>query len=352
MRAAALLAAVRRRSPGWLWQQRAAISTTRRLSAGRVEDDDDDLLRDVVQEGTAADIADSFTPIGSPEQTLTQRLAATAEVEVNLVKLARAPAQYDVLQQTDVFRWQTTAKYGRKLMGPMREWAEEFQCRTGVHVTMEPTFPDKANAGGYENADDVEVNLFFFGSQKAMDDAYSLIKAMTCLQPAYVRCALYRKNSSGDVEWLTLRRINRERRPADIPPISLKTPGKYTMLFENVEEAVLRTVYEETGVDLDRKELFKTNVFTEAPPMFYWRPSVHYYIAELPSGVTVTGPQVAPQTYMSDWDPRMLRQSQDPIDRVWAADADAKTGTAWLKAPTIDDLQRPVKMEDNYMVRR
>lgn len=124
------------------------------------------------------------------------------------------------------------------------------------------------------------------------------------------------------------------------------------MLFENPNEAVLRTVFEETGIELDKKSVIKTNEFTSAPPMYYWRPNVHYYVAELPEDATLLGPQVAPRSYMTDWDPRMLRQSVDPIDRVWAAHADSKTGVAWLSASLIDELQQPVKLESNYMSKR
>jgi hypothetical protein len=48
----------------------------------------------------------------------------------------------------------------------------------------------------------------------------------------------------------------------------------------------------------------------------------------------------------------MLRQSSDEMDRVWANHADSKTGCAWLPSRKIDELQQPVKLEDNYMATR
>lgn len=317
------------------------------------DDDDDDLLQDVQQQARRADAAElatgGFGASVPGEATLTQQYAAASDVDVKLEKLPRAPAQFEMLREASVYKWSTTAKHGRKVVGPLREWADEFQCRTGVHVAMEPKYPEKAAAGQYESADDVEVSLFFFGADKAIEDAIPLLKAMTALEPSHVRVGLYRKTESGGVEWLTLRRFNRERRPADIPAISLKTPGKYTMLFENIDEAITRTVYEETGVDLDIKDLVKTNAFTVRPVQYYWRPNVHYYVAELPEDAKVLGPQVAGRNYMMDFDGRMLRQSTDPMDRAWAQHADPATGVAWLPAALIDELQRPVKMEDTYM---
>jgi len=332
----------------------AMCRSARRRQSGRGwgdEGGDDDLLRDVQEQ--AQRIVDPATFGASPaDSALTQQYAAASEIDINLEKLPRAPAQFDLMRESAVYKWSTTAKYGRKVIGPMREWADEFQCRTGVFVTMDPKFPERAAAGGYESADDVEVNLFFFGADKAVSDALPLLKAMTALDPSHVRAAIYRKTDDGGVEWLTLRRINRERRPADIPPISLKTPGKYTMLFENPEEAVTRTVFEETGIDLDASSLVKTNVIRSTPPQYYWRPTVHYWVAELPEDAEVLGPQVAARSYMMEWDSRILRQSTDEADRVWASQADSKTGCAWLKSRTIDELQKPIKMEDTYMATR
>jgi 8-oxo-dGTP pyrophosphatase MutT (NUDIX family) len=328
------------------------LATARRLQSGGGFEDDDELLQELQQQ--AERVVDTSAPRSATpmESTLTQQYAAASEVDVILEKLPRAPAQFDLVRQASVYKWKTKAKYARKVTGPMREWADEFQCRTGVFVTMDAEFPERAAAGQYDSADDVDVNLFFFGADKAVTDSIPLLKAMTALEPAYVRVGLYRKKETGGVEWLMLRRINRERRPPDIPAISLKTPGKYTMLFENPIEAITRSVFEETGIDLDAKSLIKTNVFSTRPPQFFWRPNVHYYVAELPEDGEVLGPQSAARNYMMDWDSRILRQSSDPIDRAWATQADPKTGCAWLPSPLIDDLQKPVKLEDAYMAMR
>ena len=64
------------------------------------------------------------------------------------------------------------------------------------------------------------------------------------------------------------------------------------------------------------------------------------------------GPQTNTQRYVLHWDPRLLRQSADPIDRAWAAAAEPTTGCAWLSSKTIDSLQAPVKLEENYMATR
>lgn len=155
--------------------------------------------------------------------------------------------------------------------------------------------------------------------------------------------------------------MNPDFRPVDIPPISLKTPGKYTLLFESPEEAIIRTVFEETGLELDRKNLKKTHVFEKAPVPFFWRPRVDYWVCEVPYEMTtieagepgaITGPSVNTQRYVMNWDPRLLRQSADPIDRTWAAVADPNTGCAWLSSKVIDSLQAPVKLETNYMATR
>ncbi len=264
--------------------------------------------------------------------------------------------------RTGVYKWRTTAKYARRVTGPMREWADEFMCRTGVCAHMDPVDHEKAAAGGYATADEVEVNLYLFGTERAVQDSVHFLKAMVQTEPCYVRCAIFRRaegasesspsTSSGDLEWLTLRRVNPDVRPVDIPPISLKTPGKYTLLFESPEEAAVRTVFEETGVELDRKLLTKTHVFDKAPAAFFWRPRVEYWIAEVPRDTPVLGPQLNTQRYIMHWDPRLLRQSADPIDRAWAAAADPRTGCAWLSAKVIDALQAPVKLETNYMATR
>lgn len=325
-------------------------AVARRHQGGGFDDDDGGLLSAVEQQSSDLDLMP--TP-GQPDVPLTQRLAQQSDVDVQLEALPRPPAQFELMTHTNVFKWPTTAKFARKIAGPLNEWSDEFRCRTGVTVAVEPRYPDKAAAGDYATADDVETNVYFFGAEKAVRDAVPLVKAMVALQPSYVRLAVFRRREAGDgVEWLFLRRINRESRPADIPAISLKTPGKYTMLFENADEAATRTLYEETGIDVDRADMVKTNMFSSPPPQFWWRPPVHYYIAEVPFGVEVLGPQAATRSYMQDWDPRILRQSTDPIDRVWAAQADPATGCAWLQASLADELQKPVKQQDNYMALR
>ena len=291
------------------------------------------------------------TPVSSFEERLGEK--QPGDDDIVLERLPRPPAKFDLLTTTNVFKWKCTAKQARKISGPMREWSDELQCRTGVHVHVEPLFPDKAAAGDYASPDDVETIVYFFGSDKAVQDALPFVRAMLKLDPCYVRLALYRRKPSGDgVEWLTLRRINKESRPADIPPISLKTPGKWTMLFESLPEAAIRSTFEETGVEVDPGSLTKTNLITNSTARYWWRPTVHYFISEVPYDVKVLGPQSATRSYVLDWDNAILRQSVDAIDRAWAQHADPKTGCAWLAAPLIDELQKPVKAEDQYMALR
>ncbi len=287
-------------------------------------------------------------------------------IEIDIQRVDRPPPRFEINSRTGVYRWKTTAKYARRVTGPMREWADEFMCRTGVCAHMDPVDLEKATAGGYATADEVEVNLYLFGSERAVQDSVHFLRAMVQTEPCYVRCALFRRAESagqqqqqdggavaaGDVEWLMLRRVNPDTRPVDIPPISLKTPGKYSLLFESPEEAAVRTVFEETGIEIDRKALAKTHVFDKAAPAFFWRPRVEYWVAEVPRDVVVLGPQVNTQRYVMHWDPRLLRQSADPIDRTWAAAGDPKTGCAWLGSKVIDALQAPVKLETNYMSTR
>jgi hypothetical protein len=120
------------------------------------------------------------------------------------------------------------------------------------------------------------------------------------------------------------------------------------MLFESVEEATVRTVYDETGIELDRGALLRTHAWTEAPPMFWWRPRVDYFVAEVPYDTPVLGPQSNVRSYLREWDPRLMRQASDPIDRAWATLADPQTGCAWVPAAMIDQLQAPLKGA-NYM---
>ncbi len=124
------------------------------------------------------------------------------------------------------------------------------------------------------------------------------------------------------------------------------------MLFESLPEAATRSLFEETGIEVDHSTIIKTNYFVNKESMYWWRPPVHYFIAEVPHNVPVLGPQAATRSYVLDWDPRILRQSSDPIDRAWAQFADPKTGCAWLSGSTIDELQKPVKNEQYYMASR
>ena len=339
--------------------------------------DDDELERELKQQ--AADYASTTAAkaVGSSAAMLAQRLARSADggaeaVEIDIKRVDKPPAKYEINTTTGVYRWRTTAKYARRVVGPMREWADEFQCRTGVCVQMDPVDADRAQSGAYPSADDVEVNVYLFGSERAVHECVHFLRAMVQTEPSYVRCAVFRRQPAASIasagsaapsspaaaaaadgiEWLTLRRVNPELRPVDIPPISLKTPGKYTLLFESAEEAVIRTVFEETGIELERRTLAKTHVFDKAPVAFYWRPRVEYWIAEVPHDVPVLGPQANTQRYVLQWDPRLLRQSADPIDRTWAAVADPKSGCAWLTGKVIDALQAPVKLETNYMATR
>jgi hypothetical protein len=339
--------------------------------------DDDELEKQLKQQ--AAELSTPTGRAGPASTPLAQRLASAAQeagIDIDIKRVDRPPAKFEINTTTGVYRWRTTAKLGRRVIGPMREWADEFQCRTGVNLQIDAVDADRAASGGYLSADDVEVNVYLFGSERAIHESTQLLKAMVQTEPCYVRCGLFRRTSGspgssasshagddaatstsvavapGGVEWLTLRRVNPELRPVDIPPISLKTPGKYTLLFEAPEEAAVRTVFEETGVEVERRTLRRTHVFDKAPVAFWWRPRVEYWIAELPAGVEVLGPQVSTQRYVMNWDPRLLRQSGDPIDRTWAAAADPKTGCAWLPGKLIDALQAPVKLETNYMATR
>jgi hypothetical protein len=270
-----------------------------------------------------------------------------AEVEIHLEKLARPPGKYDLVTSTSVYKWSTTAKLARKIVGPMREWADEFKYRTGVHVDWDPVFPEKASSGGYQNADDVELNVYLFGAERAVAQSQSLMKAMIKQSPCYVRLAVFRVGApaSNEIQWLTLRRINRELRPPDIPPISLKTPGKHTLLFETPLEAAIRTLWEETGIKVDEASVFPTGMLSSSPSQYWWRPPVRYFIAQVPESVEVLGPQSNSSSYVLGWDPKLLRQSADPIERVWGTLADPQTGCCWLSTKQLDELQFPLKGE-------
>ncbi|KNH08460.1 mitochondrial edited mRNA stability factor 1 [Perkinsela sp. CCAP 1560/4] len=267
---------------------------------------------------------------------------------------------------TKVYTWHTTAKYGRRLIGPMTEWGQEFTYRTGVSVQWDATYPEKifvppsgtpdvadpARNSWYKHRDEVEVTVYFFGSQRAIDASISLIEEMITQEPVLVRVGVFKRQDNGaPPQWLSLRRVNNETRPADIPAISLKTPGKYTLLFETHKEAAVRSVFEETGVRLNEDDLTPTGFLDSMPIEYYWRAKVYYFVAEFPSDAEILGPRTSVSDYFVDWDNNILRQSPDPIDRVWANYADPKTGTAWLTAAKMDELQLPLK-GDSYMETR
>ncbi|KAG5496305.1 hypothetical protein JKF63_02607 [Porcisia hertigi] len=293
----------------------------------------------------------------------------TPSARIRLEKIERPPGRFDLLTNSLVYRWQTTAEHARKVTGPMREWASELKYRTGVHLEVEPTNPARLGVpeaeGGYATADEVELTVYLFGSERGIFNCRQLMETALDQDPAYVRLAVFRRIpgksniaerpfSTGpgeDVEWLLLRRINRDLRPPDIPPISLKTPGKWTLLYEHFKEAAIRTLWEETGITVEAGSVYPTAVLSQDNPVFYWRVPVHYFLAEVPYDVQVLGPQVGLNTYMHHWDSSLLRQSPDPIDRAWSQLADPETGCAWMRRPMIDELQRPLRGE-KYMETR
>lgn len=331
-----------------------------------------ELAHELEGEGNLSHDAALSQPLGKADlQTPTAR--------ISLEKIERPPGRFDMLTNSLVYRWQTTAKYARKVTGPMREWASELKYRTGVHIEVEPTFPERAMVpeadGGYTTADEVELTLYLFGSERGIFNCRQLMEAALDQNPAYVRLGVFRRkpgktassdatqnssasnggsatvNPNEDIEWLMLRRINRDLRPPDIPPISLKLPGKWTLLFEHYKEAAVRSLWEETGITVDPNTVFPTACLSQNNPEFYWRVPVHYFVAEVPYDVEVRGPQTGQNTYMHHWDAQLLRQSPDPIDRAWAQLADPETGCAWMKVPMIDELQRPLRGKD-YMTTR
>nr|6P5R_A Chain A, Mitochondrial edited mRNA stability factor 1 [Trypanosoma brucei] len=287
---------------------------------------------------------------------------------IQLEKLSHPPARFDLLTNSFVYKWQTKAALARKVSGPMREWAAELKYRTGVHIELEPTYPERLSEnavkgsgsddgdgtqwGAYETADDVDITVYLFGSERGIFNCHKLMEAAIQQDPVYVRLGIFRRlANSSEVEWLMLRRINRELRPPDIPPISLKLPGKWTLLYERYKEAAIRTLWEETGITVDASNVYPTGHLYQTVPQYYWRVPVRYFVAEVPSDIRVEGPQVVPLQYMRNWDARLLRQSPDPIDRAWAQLADPATGCAWMKASMIDQLQKPLR-GDNYMAIR
>lgn len=280
----------------------------------------------------------------------TQRPAAEMSSVVAFKKLDRVPAKFDVMTFSDCFAWQTTAKVARKFVGPMREWSTEIKYRTGVHLETEPTHPAKIAQGSYATADDVEITLYAFGSERSVAYTSRFMETLLQQEPSYVRIGVFRRvPDSSEVEWLTLRRINSEVRPPDVPPISLKLTGKHTMLFESLKDAAIRSVWEETGIALDPKKVFPSGMLNNSDANYFWRVPVRYFVAECPEGAEVRGPLPSTQTaYLQAWDSRILRQSPDPIDQAWARHADPATGTAWLKSTELSALQKPLR-GDHYM---
>ncbi|CAJ1011386.1 hypothetical protein Q4I28_006699 [Leishmania naiffi] len=306
---------------------------------------------------------------GMLSQSLVKADLQTPSARIQLKKIERPPGRFDLLTNSLVYCWQTTAAQARKVTGPMREWASELKYRTGVHLEVELTNPMRLSVpvaeGGYAAADDVELTVYLFGSERGIFNCRQLMETALDQDPAYVRLAVFRRKPgkdglaeraatprpNEDVEWLLLRRINRDLRPPDIPPISLKMPGKWTLLYEHYKEAAIRTLWEETGITVEVGNVYPTAVLCQDNPIFYWRVPVHYFLAEVPYNVQVLGPQVGLNTYMHHWDSSLLRQSPDPIDRAWAQLADPETGCAWMKGVMIDELQRPLRGRD-YMATR
>ena len=305
------------------------------------------------------------------EQPAADEPAASADAPTSSIKLEPVVSPPSRFSQNfsvgaKAYAWHTTAKFGRRLIGPMMEWGQEFTYRTGVSVQWDATYPEKLyvppsgapslatgeQSSWYAHRDDVEVTVYLFGSQRAIDAATSLMEEMVTQEPVLVRVGVFRRQENGaPPRWLALRRVNNESRPEDIPAISLKTPGKFTLLFETLREAAVRSVFEETGVRLSADDLTPTGFLDNMPIEFFWRPRVHYFVAELPADAEVLGPRTSVSDYFVDWDNSILRQSPDPIDRVWANYADPKTGVAWLTAAKMDELQLPQKGE-GYMATR
>ncbi|CUG12728.1 NUDIX hydrolase, putative [Bodo saltans] len=330
--------------------QRAQSSFDKHDAGSESTHDDlhDDLqseLAQVMQSTMAAatGVAASSSSLPTADVDGSSSSAAGGEA-IHLTKLVRPPAKFDLLTHSFAYEWRTTARLARKVVGPMREWANEIKYRTGVHVEMDPTYPEKLAAGDYKLADDVEITVYLFGTDRGVVNAQKVMEAAIQQDPSYVRLGVFRrKPDNSDVEWLTLRRINRDHRPPDIPKISLKLPGKYTLLYENYKEAAIRTLWEETGITAPPVEVYPSGYLRSTDPLYFWRVPVRYFVAEVPFGVEVKGPQATKQSYMMGWDSRILRQSPDAIDREWARLANPETGCAWMSASLLDELQRPLR---------
>ena len=313
---------------------------------------DDSLDKDIsTSMNTPSFLTDTPINIDSKSNNFSDETEEYDPLQVNLVRITHAPVRYEMATSTNIYRWKTLAKYARRIIGPMRCFANEIKFRTGVHIDVDPIHPDKLTDHSYDSVDDVEIYAYFFGSEAAVKQTQTLIKKVIEHEPALVRVGIYRKGPHNTVEWLTLRRINRDIRSSDIPPISLKTPGKHTMLFESNEEAAIRSLWEETGISIQESDLTYTNTLAENLAIHHWRCPVHYYIARLPDDAEIEGPQTSTSSYMIGWDSTLLKQSVDPIDKVWGAVADPNTGCAWLSTSQMDELQLPLRGE-NYIQKR
>ncbi|KEG13544.1 mitochondrial edited mRNA stability factor 1 [Trypanosoma grayi] len=350
-------------APAWgLVARRRKTGDDRPSDSSAFISDDDALRGELASVLETEDHAAPLDALQTPPLGPAMMGSAATSTTIQLERLARPPARFDLLTNSFVYKWQTKAALARKVSGPMREWAAELKYRTGVHIELEPTYPERLSeeisgegddgGGPYDSADDVDITVYLFGSERGIFNCHKLMEAAIQQDPVYVRLGVFRRvKGSNEVEWLMLRRINRELRPPDIPPISLKLPGKWTLLYERYKEAAVRTLWEETGITVDPTNVFPTAQLYQTSPQYYWRVPVRYFVAEVPHDIRVEGPQVVPTQYMRNWDARLLRQSPDPIDRAWAQLADPTTGCAWMKAPMIDELQKPLRGE-NYMAVR
>lgn len=338
----------------------SSLHQSRRHQSNNHDGYDDDLHADLQSEMAKVMSSDNSIDISSFVTSSSDASAAgsggSKDSVIEITKLVRPPAKFDLLTHSFAYEWRTTAKLARKVIGPMREWASEIKYRTGVHLEMDPTYPEKLLNHAYPTADDVEITVYLFGTDRGVANCKKIMEAAIAQDPIYVRLGVFRRvpSSSGaaeDVEWLTLRRINRENRPPDVPKISLKLPGKYTLLYENFKEAAIRTLWEETGITVASAAAFPSGYLSSNDPNYFWRVPVRYFVAEVPHDVEVLGPQTSKQSYMMGWDSRILRQSPDPIDREWARLANADTGCAWMKSSLLDELQRPLRGE-RYMATR
>lgn len=326
---------------------------------GKGRDDDDMVQLQDLHSELASVIEEVSAPsVGARDPLLSgaPHGSTSAETEgvVRLTKLPQAPAKFDLIGSSFAYEWRTTAKHARKVIGPMREWATELKYRTGVHLEMDPTYPVKLSAQEYASADDVDITVYLFGTDRGVSICQPLMEAAVQQDPAYVRLGVFRRHPTdpnAEVEWLMLRRINRDNRPPDIPKISLKLPGKYTLFHENYKEAAMRTLWEETGITVASSSVFPTGMLMSTDPNYFWRVPVRYFVAEVPYDVPVLGPRHNAINYMQGWDARILRQSPDLVDREWAKLADPVTGCAWMPTRLIDELQKPLRGTDYMSIR-